>query len=90
MSNPLYNEISRLRSLASDLERRIVSERGIPVVEGTTWYADRNAYGTSYMCVVCGHWEFWEDSVPGPCPHQPEEWEEVLHKRRLRDNDRHK
>lgn len=57
------------------------------VVEGTTWKPSHNAYGTSFVCVVCGHNEFYKDEVPKPCKHEPEPYEIAMHEEQHTNSD---
>jgi len=52
------------------------------VVPGTTWLPDNDGWGTSFRCTICGHYEFYHNTIPEPCPHNPEEFEKGMQEKR--------
>ena len=51
------------------------------VIKGTTWKPSHDGFGTSFVCDECGHNEFYKDTVPEPCKHQPDDYEIAMHKK---------
>lgn len=52
------------------------------VVPLTTWSPSHDEFGTSFQCVKCGHNEFYSAVIPPPCKHEPEPYEQAMHKKR--------
>jgi len=56
---------------------------GVNISTDAYWVEASDNYGISYYCSKCGHNEFYVDSVPEPCKHNPLDYEIGMHTKRM-------